>query len=477
MQNRSHDHNVLDTTRISSLLMKLSAPMFFGIFIQNIYQIVDTIFVGRYVGSDGLAALAIVMPIQMIVFGAGNMVSIGGSSLISRLIGQRKQQKAERALGNSIFFGIIISIIVTLIIIPFVTFWLKLMGASSNVMPFARQYLLIVIGGTIFNVTGAVLLSLARSEGNARVVMISMIIQSVLNICLDAFFMVGLKMGIAGPAIAMVISQGVALIYVLSYYFMGSSYLKLHIRNFIPDMVVVRDIFAIGGSQLIKAGADCLSATMIVKMVGRYGGDIGLSTFNILMRIMNFASMPGMIFGQAMQPVLGFNYGAKRTNQVLKSITYPVLSAMACGAAMLLVLVLIPSPIIKLFTDDLPLINSSIHASRIMFLGLAVFNFYAVGQLVFPSIGKAMSTFLVSVLRPLLLITPAALILPRIFGTNGVWMIFPVTDTASFLLVLGFLIPLIVRFRKKAAVEKAAVPIQSSVKEPLDAPLSSESAE
>ena len=476
MQNHSHSHNVLDTPHIGSLLMKLSAPMFFGMVIQNIYQIVDTIFVGRYVGVDGLAALSVIMPIQMIVFGIGNVVSVGGASLISRLIGQREKQKAELALGNSIFFGIVFSIFITLMVVPFVVFWLKIVGVSDNVLPYARTFLSIIMAGSLFSISGAVLLSLVRAEGNARASMISMIIQSVLNVALDALFIIVLDMGIAGAAWAMIISQGVSLAYVLSYYLSGSSYLNIRWRNLIPNKKIIKDIFAIGVSQFLKAIADCVSAIFVIKMVSQYGGDIGLSTFGILMRIMNFASMPGMVLGQAMQPILGFNYGAGRFRQVLKSIWYPILISAGLGLLALAILIIIPTPIIKIFTTDTQLIASAVSASRIMFTGLAFFGVFACGQLVFPSIGKAMSTFLVSLLRPLCLITPAILLLPRAFGVNGVWLNFPVTDTASLLLVLGFMIPLIKRFRKEAAKEKDAASAQSSVKGQMNAPLSSENA-
>jgi putative MATE family efflux protein len=461
MHNQTDNHNILDTSRIGSLLIKLTAPMFFGMVIQNIYQIVDTIFVGRFVGRDALAALAVIMPIQMLVFGFGNMVSVGGASLISRLIGQKDKQTAERALGNSIFFAIAFSLMVTALIVPFTSFWLKLVGTSDGVMPYAMDYLAIIMSGSVFTLCGSVLLSLVRAEGNTRVSMISMIIQSVLNICLDAIFIIALKMGIAGAGLAMVISQGVALVYVLSYYLRGRSYLKIRWRNFLPYWKVVKDIFAIGISQFFKAVVDCLSSMIMIKMIGQFGGDMGLSTFSILIRIMNFASMPSMVLSQAMQPILGFNYGAKRYSQALKAISLPLTTAIVLGIAALLVLVVAPGPIIRLFTQDTLLIEAAIYGSHIMFLGLVVFSIFIVGQMVFPSIGKAMSTFLISVLRPLLLIIPAALILPHLFGIKGVWLIFPVTDTLSCLLVIGFIIPLIKKFRKAAKEETAAPPLDT----------------
>jgi putative MATE family efflux protein len=456
MQNQNLDHNVLDTSRIGSLLMKLSTPLFFGMLIQSIYQVVDTIFMGRYVGSDGLAALSIIMPIQMLTMGASNMVSVGGASLISRLIGQREKHRAERALGNSIFFGMLFGLILMVVFVPFTDFWLNVMGTSDNVMPFAKSYMAITMAGSIFSVTSMVMLSMARAEGNARVSMVSMLIQSILNIVLDAVFMIGLHMGIVGPALAMIISQAMAVGYVLSYYLSGDSYLKLAWRNLIPDMKVVRDIFVIGVSQFLKSVVDCASAFVLVKMVSKYGGDIGLSTFSLTQRVMMFASMPSMVLGQAMQPILGFNYGAKRFRQALKSINISLTISSILGIAALIVLMTLPQPIIRIFTSDPQLIEASTLSFRIMFLGLPLFGFFNVSQLVFPSTGKALPTLLISVLRPLCFIGPAAFILSYLFQMSGVWLTFPVSDTLAFFLVLAFLIPLIIKFRKAAREETKA---------------------
>ncbi len=455
MQNQNLNHNVLDTTRIGGLLMKLSTPLFFGMLVQSIYQIVDTIFIGKYAGNEGqgLAAMSIIMPIQMLIMGAGMMVSVGGASLISRLIGEGEKERAERALGNSIFFAILFALILTVSIVPFAVFWLNIIGVSEKVMPFAKDYLTIVMAGTIFNITGLVLLSLARAEGNARVSMISMMIQSILNVILDAIFMIPLHMGIAGAALAMIISQAAGLIYVLSYYLKGDSYLKLYWRNYIPDMRVVRDIFVIGISQFLKAIVDCASAFVIIKMVSKYGGDAGLSVFSIVQRVMMFASMPSMVLGQAMQPILGFNYGAKRFRQALRSINLALGISTGLGIAALAGLLIFSAPIIGIFTKDPVLIDASTVAFRLMFLGLPLFGFFNVAQLVFPSIGKAMPTFIISVVRPLCFIGPAALLLSYFFQIKGTWLTFPVADTLAFFLIISFLIPLLIKFRKKAREE------------------------
>jgi Na+-driven multidrug efflux pump len=263
-------------------------------------------------------------------------------------------------------------------------------------------------------------------------------------------------MGIAGAALAMIISQAASVSYVLIYYLSGDSYLKIAWRNLAPDMRIVKSIFIIGVSQFLKSVVDCASSLVLVKMVTKYGGDIGLSTFSVTQRVMMFASMPSMVLGQAMQPILGFNYGAKRFRQALKSIRLSLSASSALGITALIVLLAIPQPIIRIFTSDPKLIEAATLSFRIMFLGLPLFGFFNVSQLVFPSTGKALPTLLISVLRPLCFIGPAALLLSYLFQMRGVWLTFPVSDTLAFFLVLAFLIPLIIKFRKAAREETPA---------------------
>jgi putative MATE family efflux protein len=443
-------HNVLDTDHIGRLLAKLTMPMFFGMLVQNIYNIVDTIFIGRYVGSEGIAALSIIFPLQMLIMGIGNMVGIGGGSLISRLIGERDQHRAERALGNSICFSVIVSLLLTLIILPSLNFWLAIVGASEQVMPYAKDYLVIIFSGTIFNIASSVLMMLVRAEGNARVNMISLILQSVLNIILDAVFIIWLGMGMKGAALAMVISQAAAMIYVLSYYYIGGSLLKVHWRNFIPDIKILKGIFVIGGTQFAQAVTMTISALFMIRMMATYGGDIALSAFGIIQRIMMFSTIPGMVLGQAMQPILGFNYGAKRYNLALRTISLASIVATALGLVAFLVLFFVPEPIIGIFTNDANLIAETAFAARRIFLVLPLFSFYNVGQLIFPSIGKAWESFIIAISRPLLFLLPLILILPHFWQMNGVWLAFPGGDLLSFLLVIVLMIPLIIKFRKAA---------------------------
>jgi putative MATE family efflux protein len=459
MQIRDYSHNVLDTDHIGRLLMKMSVPMFFGILVQLIYNTVDTVFIGHYVGSDGIAALSVVFPLQMLAMGIGTMVGVGGASLISRLIGGSDKSGAERALGNSIAIGIVISIVFTIIVLPNVDLWIRLVGASEKVLPFASDYLVIIMAGTVFNVLMNALMVYTRSEGNARVSMIIMILGYGLNILLDAVFIIWLDMGMTGAALATLISQLIATIYGMSYYVTGGSYLKLHISNFKPDFRILKLIFAIGIAQFAQTITMTISATFIIKMASTYGGDLALATFGIIQRILYFAMVPGMVIGQAMQPILGFNYGARRFRLALRTITLAGIAATLLSILLFIILYVFPEPIIRIFTSDQQLIKECVHVTRITFLALPLVGFFNVGQMVFPSIGKALQSFIIAVARPVAFLTPLVVILPQFYQLNGVWISFPSSDILTFLLVGALLIPQIREFQKAATEETAASPV------------------
>lgn len=457
MQN--HNHNVLDTQKIGRLLVKLSTPMFFGMLVQNIYNIIDMIFIGNYVGLDGIAALSIVFPIQSLTMGIGNMVGIGGGSLVSRLIGGSDRKGAEKTLGNSIFFSIGFSIILTAAVLPTLNIWLKLIGASEQVLPLASSYLTIIFAATIINVTYSILLMMVRAEGNTRVAMISMAAQSVVNIIFDAIFIIPLKMGINGAALATVISQCVGLLFLGSYYLTGNSYLKIRASNLKPDRKIVKSIFAIGSTQFVQTAAMTISAMFFIRQAVNYGGDIALGAFGIIQRVMMFASMPSMVLGQAMQPILGFNYGAKRYKMALKSIYFAARATFIFIVAAFLVLMIWPEPITRIFTSDSALIQESVVAMRYIFSMLPFFSLFNIGQLVFPSIGKVAESFIIAITRPGLFLLALVLTLPNYFQMKGVWLSFPGSDLLGFLLVAALLVPLFFKFNKLEAAKNAGTEV------------------
>ena len=454
MQKPNHYNNVLDTDRVGWLLVKLATPAFFGMFVQVLYNVVNTIFIGQFVGPLAIAGLSIVFPLQMLAMGIGMMVGMGGSSLISRFIGAGNISSAERTIGNGISIAIIMSLVVTIVVLPLVNFWLRLIGASDAVLPYAREYLIIIMSGTVFNVFAMSLLSFVRSEGNARVGMVAMMLGAVLNIILDAIFIVWLDMGVKGAALGTVIAQITSMIYLLSYYMSGSSYLKIHMRNLRLDFSILKQMFAIGSAAFVQTIAGSLSAMILINLVISYGGDAALGAFGIIQRVMMFATMPAMVFSQGLQPILGFNYGAKRYHLALKAVSIAAIVSTSLSMLAFLVLYFLPGPIMRIFTSDQNLLDMGVYASRLVFLSLPLMGAVMNGQIIFQAIGKAMQSFITAIVRPVVFLIPLVLIMSHLWQLDGVFLSFPTSDVLTLILVLVLLSPIINQFRKAAKAHK-----------------------
>jgi putative MATE family efflux protein len=471
MQNPPQNRKTqLDSDRIGWLLVKMATPVFLGMFVQTMYNVINTIFVGHYVGVDGIAGLSIAFPLQMFAMGLGMMVGVGGLSVISQSIGAGDNARAEHALGNCFTASLALSVIVMLILMPFMDFWLRLIGASDAVLPYAHDYLMIIISGAIFNTLGVALLSLVRAEGNTRTAMFSMIISSLLSIALCTLFIIPMKMGVVGAALSTVISQIVAMLYLLSYYLRGRSYLKVHTVNFAPDFKILKSMFAIGASSFTQTVAASLSGMVVLHGVIRFGGDIALSAFGIIQRVMMFSNMPAMVIGQGLQPILGFNYGARRFGLGLKGIYIAYISSTVLSVLAFIVVYIYPEPIVQIFRNDPELIAMGAYAARLAFLALPLMGLVMVSQMIFQAIGKAVQSFITAIVRPVIFLIPAVLMMSNIWQLDGVFLSLPVADTMTFLLIIILMTPVINELRKLSkeeaskAVSPALVPRLDEVK-------------
>jgi putative MATE family efflux protein len=453
---RGPNLSVLDDDRIGGLLVKLTLPAFLGMFVMTLYNVVDTIFIGQYVGPLGIAGLSIVFPLQMFSMGIGQMMGMGGASLISRLIGANNISRAEHALGNAFSGTIVLSAIVMIAGLSNVDFWVRLMGASDTILPYAHDYMMIILYGMFFMTFSMSMNTLIRAEGNARVPMIGMIIGAGLNIILDAIFIIPLEMGVRGAALATVIAQFVSTLYFLSYHLTGKSFLKLLPKNLIIQWQIMKDILAIGISALAMTVAGSVASIFVNRLLVFYGGDLHISAFGVLHRIMMFALMPGMVIGQGLQPILGFNYGARRFDRALRVIRMAVTYASAISVIAFVVLYFSPGTFVRIFTADTELINVSVYAAKRIFLVMPLIGLMMVGQLVFQAIGKVVQAIVSSLARSALFLLPTVLIFPHFWGIDGVWLAFPVTDVLTVLLTLGLLIPILFDFYRKS---KSPVPV------------------
>jgi len=449
------NQSVLDDERIGRLLLKLSLPTFFGMFVMMLYNVVDTIFIGHYVGPLGIAGLSIVFPLQLLSVGMGEMTGMGGASVISRLIGAGKVPRAEHTLGNAITATLVLAVIMMIVCLSNPDFWLRLMGSSETILPYARDYMTLILMGMIFPTLAIALNNLIRAEGNARIPMIGMVIGAVSNIILDTIFIIPLGMGIRGAALATVIAQLISALYFVSYYLSGKSFLKIHSRNLVIEFGILKAILAIGIASFARLVATSLSAIFVNRMLVAYGGDYAVATFGIVHRIMMFALMPGIVIGGGLQPILGFNYGAKRYDRALRAIKIAMAAATACCIVVFLVLYFSPEPFIRIFTPDNELISLGSYAAKRLFLAMPLIGFIMVGSLVFQSIGKAAKSFITATARPFLFLIPLIFILPRLLQLDGVWWAFPIADALTFTLTLVLLIPQIRALRSMDLLSKA----------------------
>jgi putative MATE family efflux protein len=289
--------------------------------------------------------------------------------------------------------------------------------------------------------------NLIRAEGNARTPMIGMIIGAVLNIILDAIFIIPLDMGIRGAALATVISQLVSVLYFVRYYLSGKSFLKIYSKNLIIEWGILKSILAIGIASFARMLAGSLSAMLVNRTLVAYGGDYAVSTFGILHRILMFAIMPGIVIGSGLQPILGFNYGAKRYDKALQVTKLAIIAATTCSVIVFFVLYFAPEPFVRIFTNDTDLIALASYAAKRLFLVMPMVGFMMVGSLVFQSIGKAKQSFITAISRPVLFLIPLIFILPRFLQLDGVWWTFPIADALTVLLTLSLLIPQIRELR------------------------------
>lgn len=427
---------MLGEESISKVLFKLSVPATIGMIVQALYNLVDTIFVGRALGPEsvqGIAGITIAFPIQMIIMGVALTIGIGSASIISRSLGAKDYRRADITLGNAISAILVLSLLVTVLGTIYIVPLLKLFGATDTILPFAYDYTRIILYGTIVFAFSMTVNNIVRAEGNAKVAMLTMVISAGLNIILDPIFIFGLGMGIKGAAIATVISQAVSAIYLVHYFSSGMSSLNFHVGDLMPHPDVFMETISIGASSFARSASSSLMVIVINNVLAIYGGDIPIAVFGVVNRLFMFTFMPMIGIVQGLQPIVGFNYGAKNFERVVSSTSLAIKITTVISIAGFLLLFLFPSQMFSIFTTDQQLIDAGKSATRIMVLALPFVGFQIVGASIYQTLGKARPAFILSISRQVLFLIPLVLILPHFFQLNGVWIAFPISDGLSFL--------------------------------------------
>ncbi len=426
---------------VGRLIWKLSLPAMVGMFVNGLYNLVDTIYIGHGVGSLGIAGLSVAFPIQMIIGGTGLMLGVGTASVISRSLGAKAYDKARSAFGNNLlataFLGGIYFVAGTVFLHPI----LSLFGASAEILPYASEYMGVIFLGSPLIIFTMSMNNVIRSEGAAKTAMWSMLVGAIANIILDPIFIFTLGMGIRGAAIATVISRIGVMIWVGWFFFSGRSIITIRIKDLYPRLHIMKEIITIGFPAFLQHASSSLVFGMINQLLGFYGGNVAVAVFGVNNRVIIFSAMPTIGIAQGMQPIAGYNFGARQYGRTLEVIRTSNMMALAFCSGIAATLLLFPGPVLRIFTSDKALLEMGPHAMRLMVAGFFFAGYNKVGGSVFQALGKALPAFIINSARPILFFIPLLLIMPRFMGINGVWISFAVADILSFLITVFFLIP------------------------------------
>ncbi|GAG58603.1 unnamed protein product, partial [marine sediment metagenome] len=354
----------LGNKRIGPLLAKLAIPTTIGMMANSLYNVVDTIFIGRGVGTLAIAGIGIVFPIQMIIMAIAQLFGMGAASMVSRSLGKKDFGRASNVVGNSFIASFVFGTFAAIMVFIFLNPILRVFGATENILPFARDYLSIVTFGFIYFPFLVSTNNLIRAEGDAKNAMIVMLVAIGLNIILDPIFIFALDMGIKGAAYATIIAQFTGFIYIVLYYILGRSSLKIRMVHFRMRWLIFKEMVSLGFASFVRQVSMSILIIVVNNSLRAYGGDISIAVFSVVNRVVMFITMPlfGIVAG--VQPMIGFNYGASNMGRVKGSLKTAVLTTLAIGAVFCIIILAIPSKIIGLFTIDTELINNGIFPMR-----------------------------------------------------------------------------------------------------------------
>ncbi len=421
------------------LLFKFSLPTIIGMVIIALYNFVDTIFVGNVIGPDAIAGLTLVLPVNIFIVAIGLLTGVGAASIVSRSLGKGDKEKAVVAGGDSIVLNTVLNIIIIVPIYIFSEKILVFLGASSVVLPYARDYLNIMLLGFVFlsfSVNGT---NLIRAEGRPRASMYEMVIGSILNIILDYLFIIIFGWGVKGAAIATVISHIASSVYIFAFFVSRSSIFHIKLKMFKINKSISRRILAIGTPSFLMEIMGSVMFLLFIRIVRQYGGDIYIAITGIGIRIIDLIFMPILGISQGLSPLIGFNYGARLYPRVKKVLGEAFIWTSVVTIFGFIIMVIFPESLISIFTSDISVIEKGAGPLRLIAMFAPLWSFPILGSTFFQAIGKVRPSLIISLSRDLFFFIPAIIILPRFFDLIGVWISWPVTDFFSFAITAIFL--------------------------------------
>lgn len=421
----------LGTENIRKLLMRYAIPAIVAMTAASLYNMMDSIFIGHGVGSLGIAGLAVTFPFINLAAAFGSLVGVGASAVVSMKMGQKDLKSAEAVLGNVILMNIIIGTLFMTVCLIFLNPILYFFGASESTLPYARDYMKVILYGNIITHVYMGLNEVMRASGYPQRAMAATLFAVAINGVLNALFIFVFDMGIQGAALGTIVAQLMALTGVLLHFSSRKSYIRFKRGIFHIKRHIIWAMLAIGLAPFLMNLCSCLVVLLINNGLKDLGGDMYVGAFGIINRIAFLFFMIVMGFNQGMQPIVGYNFGAKQYDRVIRTLKYTLFCAIGTTTLGFLLCQLFPRTIIYMFTTDAALMDISEHGLRLIIAMLPIVGFQMVSTSFFQSIGMAKKAIFLSLTRQLIFLIPCLMILPGFWGVDGIWGSIPVADFAA----------------------------------------------
>lgn len=439
--------NELATRPVGRLLWEYSLPSVVGMIVMALYNVVDRIFIGQWVGPDAIAGLAITFPIMNLTTAIGVLVGVGASARSSIVLGAGDKRQAEHILGNTMTLTVVNGILYIAAFAIFIDPLLRLFGASEVTLPYAREYMLVILPGCLLTNMTYGLNNVMRSSGYPKRAMITMFIGAIVNTALDPLFIYVFDWGIVGAALATDIAMFVSALFVVLHFLRKDSSVRFRRGTFMPKWGLVLSVISIGAAPAVVNTASCVVNALANNALLQLGGDRDIGAAGIMVTYTSLMVTVVLGICQGMQPIVGYNYGAGQIHRLRRAyfLAVAVASFITCsGAAFGLIY---PEYVARAFSSDPDLIASTARALSLCLLVFPVVGFQIISTSFFQSIGKATESILVGLLRQVIVLIPLLIFLPRIIGLDGVWLSFPASDAVATVVTAAMVVKQLRRLR------------------------------
>lgn len=429
------DNRIFSDGKVGRLLLKFALPTVISMFVAELYNMVDTFYVGRYVGANAIGALTIAFPIQRLLSSIALLIAVGASTAVARNLGEENYDDLKKTISNAFILTLISLTVIPLIIFTFKSSIITKLGASNTIFPYANQYISIILFGGIFQAFTFVPCYIMTALGNNKVTMIATSIGAICNVIIDYVLVVIFPMGVMGAAIATVTSQIISFIFVVYKFSRVKNALRLKL-SFSLDNAISKSIIAIGFSTFMIEISDAVVAGLLNNILASEGGDAAVIIVGVVTRISMFLYITVIGISSAMQPIAAFNYGAKNYKRLKEIVKKAIIGVVVTSVILWVVMLIFAEPIIGSFLIEKDLLPQAVKAFRMCISVFPTIGIYYVAIYFYQSIEEARTSFILSIYRQLILFIPIVILLVKSLGVTGAWITYPITDIISA--VTGF---------------------------------------